>query len=158
MTAVDQRPEILAAAVANRPELAALPGLELAVADGRELPFEDDRFDIAHASLLLHHLDPPEARTVLAEMRRVARIGIVVNDLARSWFGWMAAWLLLHVLTRNPWTSHDGPLSVRRAYTLAEATALLADVGLAVIHVEQGFLRHRWTVAAVPGAVEGPRA
>jgi SAM-dependent methyltransferase len=150
VTAVDHRPEILAAAVALRPELTRLSGLTLLVADGRELPFEDGQFDIAHSSLVLHHLDPPEARTVLAEMRRVATVGVVVNDLARSRLGWIGAWLLLRLATRNDWTSHDGPLSVRRAYTLDEATALLSDAGMAVIHVERGFLRHRWAIAAIP--------
>jgi ubiquinone/menaquinone biosynthesis C-methylase UbiE len=150
VTAVDLRSEILAAAVAVRPELETMAGLELAIADGRDLPFEDGQFDIAHASLLLHHLDPPEARAVLAEMGRVATVGVVINDLARSWLTWIGAWLVLHLVTRNRWTRHDGPLSVRRAYTVKEASTLLSDAGLTVIHVEQGFASHRWAIAAVP--------
>src|SRR5687767_8817809 len=58
VTGIDSRPEVLAAAVARQPRLALTPGLELHVGDGRSLPYPDHSFDIAHASLLLHHLEP----------------------------------------------------------------------------------------------------
>jgi hypothetical protein len=83
-------------------------------------------------------------------MRRVARLGVVVNDLARGRVPLALAWLTLHAVTRNPYTLHDGPLSVRRAYTPAEATSLAEGAGLRVVHLERGLLGHRWALAAVP--------
>jgi hypothetical protein len=124
--------------------------LSFRVADGRRLPFDDGAFDVAHSSLVLHHLDPGEARQMLGEMRRVARLGVVVNDLARGRVPLALAWLTLHAVTRNPYTLHDGPLSVRRAYTPAEATSLAEGAGLRVVHLERGLLGHRWALAAVP--------
>ena len=75
VTGIDSRPEVLAAAVVRRPALGATAGLELHVGDGRSLPFPDRSFDIAHASLLVHHLDPTAAVALLREMgsRRAAR-------------------------------------------------------------------------------------
>src|SRR5262245_57735387 len=61
VVAVDSRPEVLAAARALDPSLERRRGLELQVADGRGLPFPDAAFDIAHASLVVHHLEPDEA-------------------------------------------------------------------------------------------------
>jgi ubiquinone/menaquinone biosynthesis C-methylase UbiE len=148
--AVDRRPEILEAAVAREPGLAAVAGLTLRVADGRALPFPDDAFDVAHASLVLHHLEPDEALTMLGEMARVARRGVVLNDLARGRVRWLLAWLVLHLSTRNAMTRHDGPMSVRRAYTSREASDLVERAGLRVVHLEHGLLRHRWALAAVP--------
>jgi len=81
----------------------------------------------------------------------VARHGIVVNDLARGRLAWLGAWLLFHAVTRNRFTRHDGPMSVRRAYSVAEARSLLEGAGLRVVDEEIGFVGHRWALAAVPG-------
>jgi hypothetical protein len=59
------------------------------------------------------------------------------------------SWLLSRVFTRNAYSRHDAPLSARRAYTLAEAQALLAEAGLRPIYVTQGILGHRWAIAAI---------
>lgn len=155
VTAVDSRPEVLDAARRIEPRLATTRGVELLVADGRSLPYPDDAFDVAHASMVLHHLDPIEAQRFLGELARVASIGIVVNDLQRGVTHWLGAWLVLHALTRNPFTLHDGPLSVRRASTRSEMRDLLAAAGLLPIAEAAGFAGHRWAIAAVPATPDG---
>jgi ubiquinone/menaquinone biosynthesis C-methylase UbiE len=149
VTAVEDRREVLDAAIAIRPGLALIDGLRLEVADGRRLPYPDGAFEVAHASLVLHHLEPPDAIALLREMRRVASRGVVVNDLSRGRLAWLGAWLMTRVATRNRLTRNDAPLSVRRAYTTGEARALLAEAGLRPVHVSHGFARHRFTLAAV---------
>ena len=148
VTAVDERPEILDAARRVRPGLDAVEGLTLAVADGLALPWPDDAFDVVHCSLLAHHLDEREAVALLREMRRVARRGVIVNDLARGRLAWAGAWLLAHLATRNRYSRNDGPLSVRRAYSLAEARAVLAVGGLRPVIEARGFFGHRWAIGA----------
>jgi SAM-dependent methyltransferase len=145
---LDSRPEILEQAVARRPELARTPGLTLQLGDGRSLPFADDAFDIVHASLVIHHLPPDDVVALLAEMRRVARLGVVVNDLLRGRLGHTGAWLLARLATGNEYTRHDAPLSVRRAYTLPELEALLAGAGMHVAGRWFGLARHRVALAA----------
>ncbi len=159
VTGVDSRPEVLLAAVARQPRLGVTPGLELHVGDGRSLPFPDGSFDIAHASLLLHHLEPAPAVALLREMGRVARRGIVVNDLLRGRLAWLGAWLLSRLATRNRYTRHDAPLSVRRAYTVAELTALIAAAGLRVqASTVGGPFGHRVVLAATAAPAIGPEA
>jgi ubiquinone/menaquinone biosynthesis C-methylase UbiE len=150
VTATDARPQILEAAARLRPQLARSTDIALAIADGRSLPYDDAAFDVAHASLVLHHLSRDDAVAFLGELRRVARLGVVVNDLARNRRSWIGAWLILHALTRNAWTRHDGVLSVRRAWTLDEARRLVHDAGLRPIRVGLGIAGHRWAIAAVP--------
>jgi ubiquinone/menaquinone biosynthesis C-methylase UbiE len=150
VTAIDNRAEVLAAAVAGRADLASLAGLRLAIGDGRALNDPDDSHDVVHASLVLHHLEPGEAVRFLREMGRVATLGVVVNDLARSRLAWLGAWLLGHVLTGNRLTRHDAPLSVRRAYTAGEMRALMTEAGLRPIASFGGLLGHRYAIAAVP--------
>lgn len=148
ITGVDGREEVLDAARAVTPALRDDPHLSLAVADGRRLPYADGSFDIAHCSLLLHHLDEGNAVSLLREMGRIARRGVIVNDLARGRGSWLGAWLLAHVFTRNRYTRHDGPLSVRRAYSIQEARALLAVSGLRPVVEARGLVGHRWAIGA----------
>ncbi|HMP42954.1 MAG TPA: methyltransferase domain-containing protein, partial [Roseiflexaceae bacterium] len=93
------------------------------------LPLADQAVDIAVLQLALHHFEPAEAPALLREMTRVARRGVVVVDLQRSWAGYLGARLLSH----GPWgelARHDGPLSALRAYTPAEVRQLAAVAGM----------------------------
>lgn len=110
--------------------LRGLPDLEFVDADVRDLPFGDHSLSVAHASLLMHHLDPPDVTHALREMGRVATRGVVINDLRRSHLALAMATLPILALSRSPVTRHDGILSMRRAYTLSELDDLAADAGL----------------------------
>jgi SAM-dependent methyltransferase len=96
---------------------------------GERLPFADAAFDVVTCTLALHHFEPPAARELLREMRRVARLTPIVGDLSRSRLAFAATWLYAHFTTRNRLTLHDAPLSVRRAYVPAEALALAREAG-----------------------------
>lgn len=113
-----------------RESTATEPLVRIVEGEATALPFGDDAFDVVHASLLLHHLDPPIAVGALREMARVARLGIVVNDLRRGLLPLLATAAAVAVLGRCRTTRHDGLLSVRRAYTPSELDALLASAGL----------------------------
>lgn len=104
--------------------------LEFVEADARSLPFPDASISVAHASLLMHHLDPPDATRALREMGRVATRGVVINDLRRSHLALAMTAVPVLALSRSSVTRHDGVLSARRAYTLAELDDLAADAGL----------------------------
>jgi ubiquinone/menaquinone biosynthesis C-methylase UbiE len=155
ITAIDSRPEVVEAARRLNPELRDGERLRLDVGDGQALSAADRSHDVVHASLILHHLSPDEAVTFLAEMRRVARVGVIVNDLNRSRLGWIGAWLLGRLATRNRLTRHDAPLSVLRAYTPSEMKGLMARAGLRPVYIAYAFLRHRYAIAAV---ASGPTA
>jgi ubiquinone/menaquinone biosynthesis C-methylase UbiE len=149
---VDNRPQILAAAAVANPAVATTPGLELWLGDGRSLPYPDRSFDVTHASLVVHHLLPEGAITLLREMARVARLGVVVNDLERSRVGWIGAWLLSHLLTANRFTRHDGPVSVERAYRADEMAAMMRTAGLTPVRTIRAAFGQRYAIAALPAA------
>jgi 2-polyprenyl-3-methyl-5-hydroxy-6-metoxy-1,4-benzoquinol methylase len=116
-----------------RRHMAGERSVRVAFADATRLPFADNEFDVALISTALHHFDDErDAIRVLRELHRVSRIGFVVNDLARSRAALAGARLLAAtVWRRHPVTRHDGPLSVRRAFTPAELRALAARAGFA---------------------------
>lgn len=119
---------------------------------GAELPFPSDSFDLAFCSTTLHHLERGEARSCLREMDRVAGGRWVVTDLRRGWTALAAVRLLAATLwRRNPFPRHDGPVSVRRAYTSAELASLLAEAGLVGARVDRrGPVRLRAVGGGVP--------
>jgi ubiquinone/menaquinone biosynthesis C-methylase UbiE len=149
VVAIDSRPEVLSAAVLANPAITAIDDLELHVGDGRRLRYPDRSFDIAHASLVVHHFEADDAAVLLREMARVARLGVVINDLDRSVAGWLGAWLIGHLLTRNRLTRHDAPLSVRRAYRVSELAHLLRAAGLIPVRTVRGSFGQRYAIAAL---------
>jgi len=131
IVASDLSPRILRAV-----DGAARAGLDFVVADARRLPLSDRSVDIATTSLSLHHFQPAEAVEVLTEMRRVARHGVVVNDLLRCWHGYAGARLMARVAVRNRLTRFDAPRSVLRAYTRHEFVALMHAAGFERIAID----------------------
>lgn len=131
--ATDVHPQTLEIA---RAHARADEDVEVAKADALALDYEDEAYDIAICSTTLHHFEDDSAARVLAELWRVSRRAIVVNDLRRS----RSAYLGARLLARTAWrrsrlTRHDGPLSVRRAFTLEELARLAADAGLENVEI-----------------------
>jgi SAM-dependent methyltransferase len=125
--ASDVRPEVLEIAARN---LSGTSHVTLLRADARAIPLGDREVDVAHASLLMHHFDPDDAIAALREMRRVARLGVVINDLRRGLVAFTVTAAAVLALSRGAYTRHDGVLSARRAYTVAELDTLATRAGL----------------------------
>lgn len=125
--AVDRDRAILAQA---RRQVAAYPEITLLRADALALPVRDGGVEVAFSTLTLHHLSREEATRLLGVMERVARVGFFALDLARSRLAYAGVWLVTRLLSRNRMTRHDGPLSVRRAFTGPELAALAARAGI----------------------------
>lgn len=124
---VDSSADVLAIAARR---VRALSGVRLLHARAEALPLGDAAASVSHASLLLHHLDPSSVVRTFREMRRVARRGVVVNDLRRSRFALAMTAVPVLAFARCCYTRHDGVLSARRAYTLDELDDLAAEAGL----------------------------
>ena len=126
ITAAELVPE--AAAVA-RDRTKGVPAIEVVQADVFALLAGGGVFDFVIASLFLHHMPPDRHSPVLQAFDRAARRGVIVSDLGRSAAGYAAVWLLAHA-AGNRVVRHDGPLSVRRAFTISELDALARGAGL----------------------------
>lgn len=147
-TALDPNPEVL---IIARRETAADPRIEVVEGDARSLAFEDDAFDVSHCSLLVHHLAPAEVVTVLRELGRVARRGVVINDLRRGILPLLATAVTVAAVRGSRVTLNDGLASARRAYTLDELDVLIGQAGLAVDWRSPGWLP-RVVTTATPAA------
>ena len=126
-----------ATAALARQACARDPEIHVVRADAIALPLGVASADVVHAALTLHHLEPEAAVTALAEMARVTRGRVVVNDLARTRAALGLVWLATRLLAMHPVSRHDGPLSVRRAYAPAELADLFQKAGLSAVSVRR---------------------
>ena len=145
ITATDVRDEIVGIA---RARTRGMPRLSVSLASTNDMA--PHAFDIVHASLVLHHLEPDAAVDRLRSMARACRLAVVINDLDRARRWWLAAWLMTRLATTNRYTRHDAPLSVRRAYTPDEVADMGGAAGLREALRLKGPLGHRYTLVLVP--------
>src|SRR5207244_1885767 len=108
----------------------AYPEFSCVVADGTALPLRGGAADVVTRALTLHHLEPDAAVASLREMAAAARRAVIVNDLLRTRLALGLVWLATRLLRCHPISRHDGPLSVRRAYSPADPAALAQKAGI----------------------------
>ena len=96
-------------------------------------------FDVFSCSLFLHHLDESDVVAVLRKMREANPRLILVNDLERSRFNYLAVWVTSRLCSRSRVVHVDGPLSIEGAFTVPEMWALAEQAGLTGATVRTAF-------------------
>ena len=114
--------------------------------DAFALPFRDASLDLVSCALLAHHFEPEEIVRFVNEALRVARVAVLINDLRRSWMH-LAAVYAGFGFYRSRLTRHDGPASVRRAYTRAELEAILKRTNAREIEIHNHYLFRMGAIA-----------
>ncbi len=152
ITVTDRSPQIVAIA---RERCAATPAITVEQQDALALPYPTGAFDVALCTLALHHFAPDEAVRLL---RSLARVGqrTLVYDVVRSPLAWAGVIALTRLTRMNAMTCHDAPVSVRRAYSAAEARALAAEAGLRHALLRVNF-PYRLALSADGAAADNPR-
>ena len=90
----------------------------------------DGRPDVIVSSLFTHHLDDAQIIRVLRWMDERAALGWFINDLERNVFAWGGFSLLARLMRWHPFVVHDGPVSIRRAFSPADWRGYLARAGI----------------------------
>ena len=115
---------------------AAVPSVLLVQADALSLPFPPRSFDLALCALAFHHLGFEASVRLLAAMDKLTTRGFVVSDLRRdkpTLWGVQAA---MAAVQAHPFTRHDAPASVRRAFTVPEYRRMVALSGVQSVRVQ----------------------
>jgi ABC-type Mn2+/Zn2+ transport system ATPase subunit len=110
-------------------------------------------FEVAHASLMLHHLSDAKVVDALRTMSFAASKLILWNDLIRNPLGVFGA--RLSTIGANRAVRDDAILSVRRAFTTSEAEAFAEAAGLTDITFPQR-IGARFLLCARPSATNDP--
>ncbi|MFQ5847590.1 MAG: methyltransferase domain-containing protein [Candidatus Methylomirabilales bacterium] len=129
---IDKNPQVLRAAAER---IRGYPEIRLELGDALALPYPAGSFDIVLCSLALHHLTYRDGIALLTSLDKIGRRGFIVNDLLRSWHGYLLTWLAMRLFRRGRLVRHDGPVSVRRAYTPSELLAMVERAGVAGVRI-----------------------
>lgn len=151
ITAIDANPATVAyarEALSRRLPPALAAKITVECADALALPYPEKSFDICLAAMFLHHFPTDQAVAVLGEMRRVARCGVIVNDLQRHPLAYYGIWALAQILPASAMVRHDGPLSVLRGFTRAELVEIAERAGFATISVRWHWA-FRWVLSSL---------
>jgi ubiquinone/menaquinone biosynthesis C-methylase UbiE len=120
--------------------LARQGGLPSVVGCAGALPFRARSADIVLMSQLIHHLSRDAAVDVIRAASEVARVGVVLADLRRSFLAAVGFRLAAEVLGFDAATKADGVTSVRRGYLPHELESILRDAGVkARVHRRPGY-------------------
>lgn len=114
----------------------------LAQADAEGLPFRDGTFDLVYSWGVMHHT--PNTERALAEAFRVLKWGSTFKAMiyhTPSWTSWLL-WLRYGLVAGRPWVTPkrcvyehlESPGT--KAYTVAEANAMLANVGFTNVRIQ----------------------
>ena len=114
------------------------PEIQPVIARHPDLPFAAESFDYVITSLFFHHLSDAEIPASLIAFDRIARRGILVNDLVRSplaYFGFR----FFCIFTPNEIFRKDGFTSIKRAFVRPEVENWIAAAGLSYLKYSPHF-------------------
>ncbi len=152
VTAIDTHEKTLACArrfVERFPDLK--DSIEIVRADAFTLldRFGPESYDYVHAGLFLHHLSDIQVQTMLRIMERLARRGVIWNDLIRSTFARLGIRLL--TIGRPEIIRHDARVSVSAGFTRTEALELASKAWEHEPRYRSNLLSQRFTVVCEKG-------
>ena len=139
VTALDLSPRALVSARRR----GADDRLQFVCGDVHRAPHRDQAFDYVICALFFHHLTDDEVVQTIQSFDRLARRGIVINDLVRGWRHLFWSWLFTRPF--NDVLRNDGPLSVRRAFRPDELAELSSRSGVRWLSIQRHF-GHRMTL------------
>jgi len=127
LTGIDLNPYAVRAA---REFTAAGSRIRWIIGDAYSIDTTAESIDLVISSLFTHHLEDQEILRYLTWMDRVAQRGWFISDLRRSWPSYFGFKALAMAVDWHLFIRHDGPISIRRAFRLAEWRQYIEASGL----------------------------
>ena len=136
VTAIDINRKMLRFA---QEEAREFPEIRFVQCNALNMPFGKSSFDVVINSLALHHFSKDHAVALLKNFSRLARQGVIVNDLHRSRVAHASIFILTRLLTQNRLTRYDAPVSVMNAFTPEEMRTMAREAGWQNFEVHRHF-------------------
>jgi SAM-dependent methyltransferase len=136
LTGIDANPHIVNYA---KRHCEHYPEVHIEAQDVLSSDFAQRSFDIITGTLFFHHFDDSTLRSVLPQLVRQTRIGLLINDIHRHAIAYYAIRLLTRLFSSSAMVRYDAPLSVRRAFVRGDWERLFRDSGL-----ERGQISWKW--------------
>ncbi|MAN58325.1 MAG: methyltransferase [Flavobacteriaceae bacterium] len=103
--------------------------------------------DIALCTLFLHHFRDSEIAALLQRIHIRSNVGIVVNDLQRSWLAFRLFKVFGRVFLKSKTARHDGLVSVARGFRKKELMQISKEIGAGHNSVQWCWaFRYQWVL------------
>jgi ubiquinone/menaquinone biosynthesis C-methylase UbiE len=91
--------------------------------------FKEKSFDIVTMTLFCHHFSDENLVTLLQQLRKQTRIGIVINDIHRHWFAYHSIAWITKLFLKSYLVKNDAKLSVWRAFVREDLEKIIQKSG-----------------------------
>ncbi len=106
-------------------------------------------FDIALCTLFLHHFKEPQIEDLLNRLTRKAKLGVVINDLHRSFWAFWLFRLYGLLFLKSRIARHDGLVSVARGFKRKELMRISEKIkGVHQLKWKWAF-RYQWIIRVI---------
>ena len=92
--------------------------------------FRKKRFDIIHCCLFLHHFTKEELIALFKHFKKVAKIGVIINDLHRHPMAYWSIKILTFLLSKSKMVRNDAAISVARGFKKSELVEILNEANI----------------------------
>ncbi len=111
-----------------------LTNVKFFVPSSPQLEYPPKSFDVITSTLVCHHLSDDEIVSFLKKGYSIARQAIILNDLHRHFLATLGFTTLIPFLFRNRLVTHDGLISIRRAFTRQDWYAYIQAADIPITH------------------------
>jgi ubiquinone/menaquinone biosynthesis C-methylase UbiE len=91
--------------------------------------FKEKSFDIVTMTLFCHHFSDESLVTLLQQLKKQTRIGIVINDIHRHWFAYHSIAWITKLFLKSYLVKNDAKLSVWRAFVREDLEKIVQKAG-----------------------------
>jgi ubiquinone/menaquinone biosynthesis C-methylase UbiE len=91
--------------------------------------FKEKSFDIVTMTLFCHHFSDESLVTLLQQLKKQTRIGIVINDIHRHWFAYHSIAWITKLFLKSYLVKNDAKLSVWRAFVREDLEKIIQKAG-----------------------------
>jgi ubiquinone/menaquinone biosynthesis C-methylase UbiE len=91
--------------------------------------FQEKSFDIVTMTLFCHHFSEESLVTLLQQLKKQTRIGIVINDIHRHWFAYHSIAWITKLFLKSYLVKNDAKLSVWRAFVKKDLEKIIQKSG-----------------------------
>ncbi len=113
------------------------------------LEIDETKFncDIVLCTLTLHHFSCNEIITIIKKTVKLARIGVIINDLQRSKWAYYLFLLFSLFFIKGYVAKNDGLVSIKRGFIRQELIEYSKKLGLKKYHITWKWaFRYRWII------------
>lgn len=128
-------------------ESSEYPDIHFEVRDVTSSDFQAERVDIVLCTLTLHHFEDQEIINLMTIFSKIARMGIVINDLHRSKMAYYLFEVFSRIFIKNQIARSDGLTSVLRSFKKQELQGYGRDLSVReqIISWKWAF-RYQWVL------------